>query len=541
MNAFICPRLKKIIRGTYGSGKTIIGKLQFECLAMQAKSDTAVYYILFDSYTIQHCAMNVYTNCLGKQSDENTIVTTTADLAREWNMQKVPVLSEVLAGLYKKHAESNTLCHIICDEVDGETITKEEAEKIRYYLTLLKESFVTVIVQSLEIRHTFIHNKRIIQRNGFQYETTGMLPITLGKSMRNSVCIYSLLSAAQSVISKTKSEFRQPDWNTTLSNTSSASRFLKPKVKFRNAEKINNDQEITEDRVVNPLPTIAPASTFDINANVPVKSSMEIAAAQRIAAQHKVKRSSNKIQTRLEYPDDLGIGHCYAGSRPRLIYLQDAKQLRTKAGKYYSSLSDEQMQVLSLSIYLKSIFHKVSPVVLCDNQQHVTLFSNALKLLDKCFVEYVPYLKDPTSFPDYALKEEAYDAFNTQKIVLTDRRGFRGMECASIIMPINPQERYERQNLVENVARCTSDIFIVVLKTYRTALKSMKSVFSKSKVTLKEVIKEWKDKDLLDVVKPDDYLCSNKDIDTMVEQLNVISMPKRTDASIMAARDALQG
>ena len=111
------------------------------------------------------------------------------------------------------------------------------------------------------------------------------------------------------------------------------------------------------------------------------------------------------------------------------------------------------------------------------------------------YTEYVPYLRNPLIFPGVTEKEKAANALIKGENILTDRRGFRGMECKNIIMVINPDEHLNCQNLIENMARATCELTLLVRSKPHQHKSRKSGIFN-------DVIIEWLKSNLVNVIKP---------------------------------------
>ena len=69
------------------------------------------------------------------------------------------------------------------------------------------------------------------------------------------------------------------------------------------------------------------------------------------------------------------------------------------------------------------------------------------------------------------------------------------MECKKIIMVINPDEYLNSQNLIENMARATCDLNLVVMSKPDKQKSRKSGLFN-------NVIKKWEMNDLVTVIKP---------------------------------------
>ena len=516
INAYLCPKKKKIIKGCYGSGKSIIGKLQLESLIKEADKNSSLYYITFDPYSILDSFVKLSVEPLVKQRGNNcpqvNIVTSdSVALAKQLHISTVPVLSEVLIALSEKHRGDGHLCHIICDEFDGETLTEEEAKKVKDALETLDGSFVTIIAQSLEKHRSVVNGKNVEHFDGFQYHLTGMEIIDLTKSMRNSVHIYNLLSVAQKIVSQTDTVFQHPKLNKrgelVLTTESKSFNPFKQRARVGEAVATSNLSTVKkatffrslEDGVMENIATqhikdLPLTENLSTNQNpVASASSIDFDAISHLLDKGRYQLSSTKTIYTPNYVPSQGIGHSFYGNKPKLLYLSKVSQLWKRLKMLNVKCLEQHIQVFKLLSGVHNILNS-SSVILCTDIEEVMLFSSVLTALHVRFTEYVPYLRNPHVFPHSSVKEKvAVDLINGGNVV-TDRRGFRGMECKKIIMVINPDEYLNSQNLIENMARATSDLNLVLMSKPDKQKSRKSDLFN-------NVIKKWEMNDLVTVIK----------------------------------------
>ena len=503
INAYLCPKKKKIIKGCYGSGKSIIGKLQLETLIKEADEHTTLYYISFDPYSIldtfhKKCVLPLVSQ-RGTDGPQVNVLDL-VQLGKELGISTVPVLSEVLVALSEKHCDNGDLCHIICDEFDGETLTEEEAGKVKVALERLDGSFVTILAQSLEKHRSDVKGNSVEHYHGFQYWQTGMEVIDLTKSMRNSVNVYNLISVAQKVVSKTPIKFHHPKLNkrnelVLKSENRSFNPFKQIETTTEPFPKSTSPASEEKGMLSSPKVVTTPIqTTTKYHTLTDSTVSVDFDSVFNLLDKDHYRLSSRKTIYAPSYVSAQGIGHSFHGNMPNLIYLPKVSKLWKRLKKLKINFAEQHISVLALFSGLQNIV-KFSSVILCSDLEEVALFSNVLAGLGMSYAEYVPYLRNPLVFPDATEKEEAANALINGENVLTDRRGFRGMECKNIIMVINPDEYFNCQNLIENMARATCELILLVRSKPHKHKSRKSGIFN-------EVIIEWVENNLVNVIKP---------------------------------------
>ena len=209
IQAYLSPKQHLVIKGSYGTGKSVIAQLHLERLAHEGG---IIYYILFDPFSmLESCIRNTARKLEEKENIESLDirVTNLATIAEEFEFSKLPPLSKVISSIRERHGDESF--QIIVDEFDGQTLDRYETENIKKELEVLPNNFVLIIAQAYENERVFIQEgKSEIKQKRFQYQATQMGVIELRKIMRTSVSINNLLSVAVSTINETSSEFLHP-------------------------------------------------------------------------------------------------------------------------------------------------------------------------------------------------------------------------------------------------------------------------------------------------------------------------------------------
>ena len=212
IQACLSPKQHVIIKGSYGTGKSLIAQLHLERLAHEGG---IIYYILFDPFSMMESCIRNTARKLEENENMESLeirVTNIATIAEEFGFSKLPPLSKVISSIHEKHGDKPF--QIIVDEFDGQTLDRKEAENIRKELKLLPNSFALIVAQAYENERVFKQKGKLdIKQNRFQYHATQMEVIELRKTMRNSVSVHKLLSVAVATINQTASEFLHPKFS----------------------------------------------------------------------------------------------------------------------------------------------------------------------------------------------------------------------------------------------------------------------------------------------------------------------------------------
>ena len=201
---------KKIIRGAYGSGKSIVGKEIVRSICLTNKPRTLVYYICFDKHCLMDYQMrNERDLMLTNQSKVVVIVNNMVEIIEKFGFDRVRSIKDLLTVLYEEKRNAYDEFHFVIDEVDGECITSEEASSLGDLFQnhdVLRDSIVVLLIQSMEKHRRFTgSNPKSHDANCFDIE--GMKKFQLHRSMRNTVEINDVLKVVQFEITKEPNEY----------------------------------------------------------------------------------------------------------------------------------------------------------------------------------------------------------------------------------------------------------------------------------------------------------------------------------------------
>ena len=222
-----------------------------------------------------------------------------------------------------------------------------------------------------------------------------------------------------------------------------------------------------------------------------------------LLSQSNLQCSSEKTVTWSKYMKNDGSGHNYIGPKPFLIYPpQKSELIKVLKAMKYSNITDEHLIILRLLICFSTFITTSPKVIICNYVKEFYLFSNSLSILktpyNDCAYEFAEH-------PSSKRKEMC-----TSKHIITSRRSFRGMEAKSIILPVYYDDEFGRQYTVENIARTTVELSMIVLD--ENFKSSKRSIFGK-------VIDSWISKNLIYIKK---ISCGSVTKETLVQWMNTL-------------------
>ena len=442
---------KKIIRGAYGSGKSIVGKEIVRSICLTNKPRTLVYYICYEKYCLMdyHMRNDVPKDLMiSNQSNVHIIVTNILDIIEEYRFDGVPSIELLLNCLCVEKKNDYDELHFVIDEVDGEYITSGEASRLKYSFqnhVVLRDSIVVLVIQSMEKHRRFTgSNPKSHDSNCFHIE--GMQTFQLDRSMRNTMQINEVLKVVQSEITKEPNEYNHGT------------------VQIKQDRKIVKPTQVTEDVgfVSQDIGSVNQAA-HSVNQDEEKHNQDEIKLnvtedvdilAEKMDAARRVKSSVTTI-TNFIYNGKCIGGHSIAGPKPLVVFLNEP-------------YTEDSIPFVSkvLAVFLKDVIESkvISPRVVICNDIH------GLKLLERIFsllknVNCVTYA--PSMLQKLATKKERDQVIRNITdgyVLLTDNKGFRGMEQEEVLIFLEKNEYYHRHYLPEIICRATAKLSLIVVE-----------------------------------------------------------------------------
>ena len=419
-----------IVKGGFGCGKSIIAAAMLQKISESLEEDEKLIHVCYDprSELLSQMSKNYQDKSIGGK-----VVTL--------NNKDGLKLSAIIEHVTKQ--ERSRKINVVVDEYDGEDLDESEVGKLnKVFSESLKESFIVLIVQPIE-------KERVIDRipqkkNQFgKLKTMKIYDLTL--NMRNSIEIHQMVEATKEVLKEEKTVF------------------IHPKGSKRSLQLINIKENSNSDKSVsmqeNPRqPTFESKHEF---AGQPEENSsnskMGLDEAQAIIGSPEVDASGrSSTESKFVYAEVDKTGHQINTKRPVLFELEDKEEFH----KY-----------LSLAICLKKLFTLRKKYVVLHFHTETNVIPSALRF----------------AFEHFNIKKyitTTYKEFESSKqsILVCSFPSFRGLEYPIITVLIDSNIYFVQHYLVETFARCTSKLYVIVLKNSPIMAK---------------VTKEWKTKELV--------------------------------------------
>ena len=428
-----------IIDGPYGSGKSIIGRIKAKMIADNLPEDEFLYYISYDT-------RSALKNDIQRSNPKIKIYP-------DEEKQKGEKLSHMLTDILKRNGngKGRRKINLIIDEYDGEKLDKLEAYKLNKIInTEYKKTFqntvILLISQSMKKKRWTYYGS--IDSNRFDLlEQMQRKKLTL--VMRNSVQINNLLEVTKQVLEKVQTRYHLKE------RKEKKKKEGKPKALNESPKKQDNETNKSErgamvqekptksiSESLEGLKTKQDSSIAQIGAN-----DLEIDEALDLAGTPTAKDGNQSyLENSFKYEKATKLGHKGESKLPVLFELY---HFDNEFEKIYS---------------LAAIFENLQITRITANSKHVLLHFNmdnemlrlAFKLLD--FKQKTKVTdKITNSYKDF--KNDSLEKY----IFVGNFRTFRGLEHPRITIIID-RDIYSLQHfLVECIARCTTDLNIVLL------------------------------------------------------------------------------
>ena len=451
-----------IIKGSFGSGKSIIARVKIQRLLDNLSEKDVLYYICYDS----------------RSEFFNSIEMDKVNFYRNNGSRK---LTDIIQEILQKNEDKEDI-HIFVDEYDGEDLDVKEAETLDNYLTKnkkLKDSFIFLMVQPIRKERRTITKKHQINDILSETHMFGLLKTMTMKEltlvMRNSVEINRLVTITKKVLEKQETVI--PGERKKLSSRQKiiklASKMTNEEGNEKNAEKYQSKEFDAKDE-----------KEKGFNQNDSAENDEEKSFIQGLGLDEACDISGSAIRnnskgtkmiSKFSYIAAKDTGHSINSDLPNLIEVTDFEN-ETEFGK-----------VLSL-LY---IFKRLKIPSSNPYNKHVILhFDTATDKIPELF--YITFkllgISDQVTnlFEDFHGKGSSTE----KNILVCSYLQFRGLEYPRITVVISRDIYYLQHYLVESIARCTNDLDVIVLEKSETLTRITDEW--KSAPPEERIIRHWK-------------------------------------------------
>ena len=464
-----------IIKGGFGCGKTVIAAAMLKKISESLRNDEKLYYICYDSRSE---LLSQITKDVKKKTDTNIT---------PYHNKEKRNLSEIMRDILQQD-ESTEKINFVVDEYDGEDLDELEANHLnKVFNESLKQSFILLIVQPIE-KERIIYNINL-SKNRFDL-LKNMELHKLNLVMRNSVEIHKLIKVTMDLLQKQKTVFIHPKANKTereikmdvpLSRNNAVSELSKPgsdiiiELPPRKKERHEENHEESSN-----IPNLGLDEAQAVTESVLKKGDGVVTNFLNTAVGY-FRSSENKTTTTFHYAGMDKTGHNISTKKPVLCEVKDISSFE----KVISLIAIFEVRQIKKGEHVVLHFDTATNAI---PEIFLFAFSRHFKIQDKI-----------TNF---------YEEFKSRKkpILVCSYLTFRGLEHPNIMVVIDRDINYMQHYLVETLARCTTDLCVVVLKNSST-VRGITAVWKS-----KQLIEQWRVKISQDAAEGKNFIAELKSI-----------------------------
>ena len=533
-----------IIRGGFGCGKTIIAAAVLKKISKSLQNDEKLYYICYDSRSE---LLNQITK--GVETEHVANVTLFHNKERR-------NLSEIIKDILEKK-ESTTKINFVVDEYDGEDLNKAEAENLnKVFNESLKQMRIVLIVQPIK-KERFI-NKILQERNRFELLET-MKPYQLNQVMRNSLEIHNLVKLTMDVLKKPQTIFinqknskiecklKTEVSNVSVPDTDTVTKLrdphldIPPKLPSKEEDAYEDEDNQDQDSLKRNIALEDAHEDKDAQDQDSLKRNtvLEDAHEDKDAQDQDFLKRNTVLKDAPEEEDSqdedspkskgfvkgkirkLGLDEAQAVSASvkggvtkttkffkAAVRLLGFKEIETKSkfqfepvNKIGHKISTEKPAFFELGD--RSDFQKVLSLLAIFQQREIERSEQVVLHFDTGADQIPKFLSLPFKH-HFKIQEKVttkYEEFKAPKksILVCSYATFRGLEHPKVTVVIDCDIYYVQPYLVETLARCTSDLWVVVLRNSSTMTKVT------TEWKNKQAIQQWKIKISEDALQEEDF------------------------------------
>ena len=499
-----------LLRGNYGTGKTVVALKKLELLCKCLKEKEVIYYINFAGKS----RLDYMIKQKFKKNEKVRVLRGGSSLSQIIHKEIIP----------KEYENDTKNIHLIVDEYNSQSLTPEESELLYQMFTKLEQfenSTLFIALQPIKVDRCNFFNiagkrhKRLHEQHAFETLKSIMTEYELKYVMRTTIQINALAEITQYYLSKKSNQYKYSHQSNKIS--SSHSEILK-----RKSESSPNGSRKRVRLSPNSSPISSPPSNITSNNScdssnpglkilsvdmqeridgklisreiIPetsshkslsvVSSSPSIASAPSQSSSstmiyfdescksastpsNRGEKNLPKTVTKYSYTCDSTIGHNIDGPLPILIEFQ----------KKYN-----YKRILVLIVFfLKKIIHIESKSIAILHFES----PNAFWLYQLLQLE--SYFENLTLTNDV---EEFLASRSDKNVVLVNSYDVaKGLEFSEILLILEKDEYYLKQYIPEAITRCTSNLSVLIRPSWKKENRNQSN-------TVKNLVDYWKEKNL---------------------------------------------
>ena len=524
-----------ILKGNFGTGKTIIMQKKLENLAKVMQKDELIYYINYDHKSNALISVKQFIEKICPKYQSNIrIRKNTNDLK----------LSGIFQSILNEVDWKIKSVHVFIDEYNGEDLTASEVKLLKKRLQgkqIFKNSIVFIAAQPVEKEridsfsnsaetHRSVANLFDQLRDIFQIEE-------LTSVMRTTVQINIVIELALEYLENKQNVFTYSQSQASLPFSPAGSKALARKVSSEIFDKGANFQTNESSPLFIPNLSWSDGETT-INVDTPKyfqngrfvgvdKSSEVLDFTTKTNDQQPFFKSPV-----VDFKHVIDLDQAFKEAAK--VNIDDKKvinKLKTVSSYAFISGSEIGHQIES------SIPKLIRPCQSENDIENVFSLSAVLDLLDigKHTTVIIHFEQCPPSILMEALRNvlPLSVSFDVQKfidkksnsVLVTNFQYVRGMEFENVIVMIDPDEYFLKQHFPEAMSRCTRNLSLIVLedknlKKKEETVKGILELFEKQEPS---VVEKWVTEQCKKCKKRSNYYCYKSDGNNKRVGINVLS------------------
>ena len=442
MEIAYCDEKRILLTGNYGTGKTVVALKKLGLLYEGLREEEVIYYVNFAGKSQLHLEVMEK----NKTKEKVKVIKGGTSLSNIIN-------SKILPEEKKNNTEN---VHLIVDEYDSQDLSKGESE-ILYDILQQEEQFkhstVLIAVQPLEIDRTdyftTVGKKRKYSQTKHMFGRLKeiMKIFKLRHVMRTTVEINNLIKLTQSYLNNKSNQYKGERKNYSEESEKSAPEEIFPKL--QQESQINNTED--KPKILDQNLSAISSNHYNTASRFSSASSMQASPvhSQKIidydelykmtsAPSKKNRTNLQKVVTKYRYTCDSEIGHSINGSLPKLIKLPKSSDLC------------EQI-VLIAFLLLEIIKIKSRRIAIIHFDKTDPLWFQLL-------------FKVTNFFPGVTVTNNVREFLRNSgnAILVNNYNCVKGLEFSDVLLILDEDEYHLKQFIPEAMARCMSNLAILV-------------------------------------------------------------------------------
>ena len=462
MNIYFSNAKHVIIQGSYGSGKSMLGLKKLEVIWKGLGKNEKIVYINFDSKCKLHHLMEknvkeyvgIWSKKIKRINRIQNILQSPDRLIYLCRNSEGENLSAILMETVRLNASTSEIAkiiyHLIIEEYDGETLTRDEAAKITELVKdngLMKSNIILLAQPLMKTRSLSIGNQNYERETGMFHELKNAFKIVkLGEVLRCSNEICEVTKSTQNFVRNKESVF-----NTKMDKLS---------FEQRQQSEGNEHHMASPSALGSNYLDVGTTTKFEIstnekgisNADERIYRAMDLDQAfEKSAPLQNINEAENKIVSKFDFLCDPRQGVDIKGIKPNLVEFTDIDLA-------------SRILVISLALVLKTSVDRnktLTVIHMSDEQPEVlTMAIQLLEKLDRTF--------------SYTDKIEVYlEKERQSKMIFSSSfRTVNGMEFDHVVIMVSQSEYYLKYYIPQATSRCTYDVTFVLLPKDKSSIET---------------------------------------------------------------------